>query len=197
MPSLGLRLRAAALFGAGALAVHQLRYLLAYGRSSSDALALQGHAYLLVLAPVVGMLVMLAAIEFLVRVAKAGGTSSAEARLPSPIRLWMLASGCLAVIYSVQEWLEGAAEAGHPGGLAGVFGHGGWIAILLSVAIGALIAMALRGATAVIELVARAAHRPPRSKPRRLLRPSCRTLAPDLDVLGLHLAARAPPPLFI
>jgi hypothetical protein len=193
MPSLGLRLRAAALLGAGALAVHQLRYLLAYGHSSSDALALQGHAYLVVLAPVVGMLVMLAAIEFLMRVAEARETSYAQA-LPSPLRLWMFASGSLAVVYSVQEWLEGAAEAGHPGGLVGVFGHGGWIAILLSVAIGALVALALRGATAVIELVARAAHRRPRSKPRRQLRPSCRTLAPDLDVLGLHLAARAPPP---
>src|SRR5437879_4320423 len=126
MPSLGLRLRAVALLGVGALAVHQLRYLLAYGHSSSDALALQGHAYLVVVAPVVGMLVMLAAIELLIRVATARKTSSGEAGLPSPLRLWMLTSACLAVIYSVQEFLEGAAEAGHPGGLAGVFGHGGW-----------------------------------------------------------------------
>lgn len=197
MPSLGLRLRAVALLGAGALTVHQLRYLLVYGHSSSDALALQGHAYLVVLAPVVGMLVMLAAIEFLMRVAKARETFAAQALLPSPLRLWMLASACLAVVYSVQEWVEGAMETGHPGGLVGIFGHGGWVAVLLSVAIGALIALALRGATAVIELVARAAHRRPRSKPRRVLRPSCRTLVPELDVLGLHLAARAPPLLSI
>src|SRR5438067_5643427 len=120
MPSLGLRLRAVALLGVGALAVHQLRYLLAYGHSSSNALALQGHAYLVVLAPVVGVLVMLASIELLMRVAMPRKTPAAEALLPSPLRLWMLASACLAAVYSVQEWLEGAAEAGHPGGLAGV-----------------------------------------------------------------------------
>jgi hypothetical protein len=189
------RLRAAALLGAGALAVHQLRYLLAYGHGASDALALQGHGYLALATPVVAMLVVLAAIELLFRVATARPDSVGGMPRPSTLRLWMLASACLLVTYSVQEWLEGAAAAGHPGGLGGVFGHGGWTAVLLSAAIGAIVALALRGATAVLELAARRSPRKPRSPRRARRQPSLRAPALSLDVLALNLAARAPPPL--
>jgi hypothetical protein len=140
--------------------------------------------------------VLLAAVEFLVRLARASRISQVEPALPSRLKLWALASCCLTVIYSLQEWLEGQVELGHPAGLGGIFGRGGWLAILLSVAIGAAVAFALRGASAVIELVA------PRRRSRQKdllprLRPPAATHAPKLDVLAAHLAGRGPPRLFV
>ena len=57
--------RAAALLSLAALALHQLRYLLAYGHDASGTLAHQGHAYLSgLVAPVIGVaLAMIAAIS--------------------------------------------------------------------------------------------------------------------------------------
>ena len=49
--------RAASLLSLGALAVHELRYLLAYGHGATEALAQQGHGYMSDLA---GALVVLA-----------------------------------------------------------------------------------------------------------------------------------------
>jgi hypothetical protein len=59
----------------------------------------------------------------------------------------------LLAMYSLQESLEGALATGHPGGLAGVFGHGGWVAIPLSAAVGLALALALRGAGRAAELL--------------------------------------------
>ena len=44
--SLSVRTRGLLLMPAGALAVHQLRYVLAYGSHAPDRLAAQGHGYL-------------------------------------------------------------------------------------------------------------------------------------------------------
>jgi hypothetical protein len=194
MSSLALRFRAVALLAAGALAVHQLRYLLAYGHGSHHELALQGHAYLAILGPALVGALMLAAVELAVRMARAGRRPSKEPGLAAWPRLWALASACLLFIYVVQEWLEGQIQPGHPAGPAGIIGHGGWLAIALAAGAGLVVAFLLRGAGAAIERAARA-NRPRRRHSRAFRRPpspiTVRNLA--LDVLACFLAGRGPP----
>ena len=113
------------LFPAAAFAVHQLRYQLAYGSRTGAALSAQGHGYLTSLAPWVAVLLALAAGSFLARLARtAGGTPDTRPRRAFR-RLWFASSLGLLAAYSLQELLEGVFAAGHPGGIEGVFGHGG------------------------------------------------------------------------
>jgi len=166
-------LRGAALMPAAALAVHQLRYRLAFGARAPHELAAQGHAYLSTLAPWIALLAALAVGAALGRLARrwaAGGAGagldaacalerapdgspqSARARgraADAPARgglprLWLLASAALLAIYCGQELLEGVFAAGHRAGLAGVLGAGGWWALPLALAAGGLLALALR-----------------------------------------------------
>ena len=130
------------LFPAAAFAVHQLRYELAYGSRSSAVLSAQGHGYLDSLAPWVVVLLALGLGSFLVRVAKAGAGEGDATPRRALATLWALSSVALVAVYSAQEWLEGSFEAGHPGGLAGIFGHGGWWAVPLAVAFGLVVALA-------------------------------------------------------
>jgi hypothetical protein len=147
------------LFPAAAFAVHQLRYELAYGSRSGAVLSAQGHGYLDSLAPWVVVLLALGLGSFLVRIAKAGAGEGDLTPRRALGALWALSSVSLVAVYSAQEWLEGSFEAGHPGGLAGIFGHGGWWAIPLAVGIGLVVAVLLRAASVVVETVARLAAR--------------------------------------
>ena len=40
--------------------------------------------------------------------------------------LWLAGWAALVLIYATQETLEALLATGHPAGVAGVFGHGGW-----------------------------------------------------------------------
>jgi len=168
------------LFPAAAFAVHQLRYELAYGSRAGAALSAQGHGYLTSLAPWVAVLLALALGSYLARLARAGGGHLDVRPRRAFSELWLVASGCLLLTYSVQEWLEGLFVAGHPGGFAGVFGHGGWWAIVLSIAAGLVVAALLRVATVVAEIVSRVA--PARAAAARLLG----------RLVSVSLARRAP-----
>jgi hypothetical protein len=148
------RLRTAALLGVGAFAVHQLRFAVPYGRGASHALAVQGHAYLLPLAPVLVGVLLLAFAHLLGAVARGAPAPAVRFR-----RLWVGASASLAIVYSLQELIEGLVSRGHPGGLEGVVGHGGWLALPLSIVIGLAIALLSRGAS-VAAARARRAGRP-------------------------------------
>jgi hypothetical protein len=64
--------RAAALLAGGALAVHEPRYLLAFGPSANDALAHDGHAYLSVVHPAVAVLVAAAPAQLVLVLARGG-----------------------------------------------------------------------------------------------------------------------------
>jgi hypothetical protein len=156
---LPLRIRAAALMSAAVLAVHQLRFQLAFGAQADDRLAAQGHQYLGTLTPLAAMLVAIGAGLFLAELARAWryGAGRHRARRPTLAfsALWLLAAVALLAIYASQELLEGALASGHPGGLAGVFGAGGFWAIPLSVMAGALVALALRASEAAIGLAAK------------------------------------------
>jgi hypothetical protein len=135
-------LRATALVATGWWTVHQLRYLLAYGSDTGRALAHQGHAYLAPAAPALSALLALAAARLLVRAASAPpGRSPRAQRL---IAVWPACAATLLGLYVAQESVEGALAAGHPAGAAGIFGHGGWIAVPLAIVIGVAIAAALR-----------------------------------------------------
>lgn len=181
------------LLPAAAFAVHELRYRLAYGPRADAALAAQGHGYLDSLAPWLVLLLGLALGAFLVRVARsAGGRADARPRR-SFAALWLLASSSLVAIYAVQELLEGLFAAGHPTGLAGLFGHGGWWSLALAAAFGAGVAALLRLASVVVEIAARFAGRArDRIAPVRLAPPRSALLAPR-GVLACAAAGRAPP----
>jgi len=97
-------------------------------------------------------------------------------------------------IYVGQELVEGLLASGHPGGLHGVFGHGGWIAVPTAVAIGSLIALTLRVADAVIAFVAGRQRPGPRQRPGRPRHCTPLSVAlPRLAPLARVGAGRAPP----
>jgi hypothetical protein len=152
------RYRGMALLPLAALAVHQLRYGLAFGADAQERLALEGHGYLGSLEAVAVMLCAVAFGSFLTRLAGAwcGKPGDAGGRRHGTLKLWAAAALALVVIYSGQELLEGMLAAGHPPGVEGVLGHGGWLMTPLSIAIGGLLALLLRGAEAVLAAVRRA-----------------------------------------
>lgn len=189
------KLRAASLLAAGAVFVHELRYAAAYGGSAGQALAVQGHSYLPLVESLVALLVLFAVARFALTTFRARDGVVTEATPPPFARLWTGASIALATLYTLQEGFEGAFAPGHPSGLIGVYGHGGWTALIFSLAVGAVIAALTRLAHGAIELVAAgAATRRQPTAPARLS-----WVVPDtpsgrrLDVLAWNLAGRAPP----
>ena len=61
------RARLAAILALGAFAVHQLRYLIAFGSSSSEELARQGHGYMAAWLPILGVFTISALLGTLIR----------------------------------------------------------------------------------------------------------------------------------
>jgi hypothetical protein len=149
------RVRALALLPLAALGVHQLRYQLAFGAESDHELAAQGHAYLASLTPVLAFLAALIASELVFRLARAWRGDSEIRSSTRFIALAAVVAATLVAIYAGQELLEGLLASGHPGGLSGVFGEGGWWCLPLALAFGVLIALFLRGADAAVAAVAR------------------------------------------
>jgi hypothetical protein len=193
---LPVRIRGAALMPAAVLAVHQLRYLLAFGGDAKAKLASEGHAYLASLAPLAAVLVAIGAGVFLAGLARARreGEAGDEAGR-SFLWIWLAAAAALLGIYTAQELLEGLLCSGHPGGLLGVFGEGGLWAVPLALAFGAVVAGALRFAAAARRWAAalgREEAHPPAARPRRSRRPDD-VFRPALAPLALAAAGRAPP----
>jgi hypothetical protein len=181
------------LLPAAALAVHELRYRLAYGAEADAALAAQGHGYLDSLAPWLVLLLGFGLGAFVARFATAlAGRGDLRPRR-SFAALWSLATASLVGIYAAQELLEGIFATGHPAGLEGLYGHGGWWSLAAAVALGAVVAALLRLATAVVEAASRLASRFVRRPPRLTFgRPRSVVLVPG-SVLGIGAAGRAPP----
>jgi hypothetical protein len=187
MRSRSWKFRLAALLAVASFGVHQLRFVLAYGSGASRQLAHQGHAYLSVLAPLLVGVLMLAVAEF------AGGLTRrrSDRIVPGVGRLTWVASLSLLCVYCLQELVEGMAASGHPDGLGGIFGGGGWIAIPLAVAAGIFVALLMRGAAAIE--AATSGQPLPRSAPTPLVHlVGCRQ-APHSQRLRRSAAARAPP----
>lgn len=190
------KLRALSLVAAGSVFVHELRYVAAYGGSASQALAEQGHTYTPLLEALVALLLLVAIVRFAISLSSARNGAVRERSPRTFVRLWAGATAALVAVYTLQEGFEGAFAPGHPSGVIGVFGHGGWTALLFSVVVGAAIAALTRVAHQAIELVAAGAvARCQRPTPARLSwtgLPSA--TGRRLEVLPYHLAGRAPPP---
>jgi hypothetical protein len=194
-----LRIRAAALMPAAVLAVHQLRYQLAFGGRVDGKLALEGHGYLGGFAPLAAMLIAIAVGMVLATMAQAWrrGAGEGENRSVSSFRrVWLLAAVSLLVIYCGQELLEGFLASGHPGGIAGVFGQGGLWAIPLSFLLGAVVALGLRVAEIAVRWAAERRVQPqPCRAPRRLGHRPGNVFLVLREPLAGAAAGRAPPAL--
>jgi hypothetical protein len=186
----------AAVLPAAAIAVHQLRYLLAYGSTASVELQRQGHSYLHSVAPWIVVALAWAAGTFLSALGRAmNGHTSAPRYGLSLVALWLICAASMVVIYSAQEFLEGLLATGHPAGLVGIFGYGGWWAIPAAVCVGLVLAALLHGARWVLHEVAARRVRPPRapsSLGRSGPRPADVSL-PRLAPLALGWCGRGPP----
>jgi hypothetical protein len=157
-----------------AIAVHQLRFFLAYGDGGTRELAESGHSYLHSLTPWIVLLCALGVGGFLRRLGlvwrDAGEADSGPSH--STLRLWLVASVALVLIYAGQEALEGLLSSGHADGLAGIFGDGGWWALPAALAVGGALALLVRGGEAAIVFVARLGRRPSAARRLRLASPA-------------------------
>lgn len=183
------------LMPAAALLVHQLRFMLAFGGGAGRELQRQGHAYLHSITPWVVLLIAAAVGWFLRALSRAwSGEGSLRRYTLSLLGLWLACTACLLAIYVSQELLEGALATGHPIGIAGVFGYGGWWAIPAAACVGLVVAALLHGARWVVCQVARRRRRPAIAVPRilALLRPRD-AFVPRLAPLAHGWSGRGPP----
>ena len=186
------RVRLAAILALGAFALHQLRYLIAFGGSASTELVQQGHRYMSDLLPAVSVLALAALLATLIR----GTEGASSARTPLARRVALFA-GALLAIFVGQELLEGLLATGHAAGFSALLAGGGWIALPLAVAIGTLAAL-LAHVLERVERVIAVIHterplrpRPPAVRGRAL---PARGLSLLSAPLAFGLARRPPPP---
>jgi len=180
--------RLASILAVGAFGLHQLRYLIFSGASSSAAHP--SHGYMTELMAPIAVLVLAAALATLIR----GTEGAAPERAPLARRIALFA-GALLAIYFGQELLEAALTAAHPGLIDSIFATGGWVAVPLAIVIGSLSAL-LASALERVELAIAVVH----ARRRRSRAPAVRGRA--LAAAGLRLAcsplafglARRPPP---
>jgi hypothetical protein len=172
----------AALMGAGAFGVHQVRFAL----SPAQGAALHAHGYLAPLGAVLVGLLLFALASALARIAR--GVVEEAPRLR---RLWAGTSASLVAVYCLQESIEGVLTQGSP---FGMFERGGWVAVPLALAMGLAIALVMRGAAAASAVVAASRRARGVSLP---LPPFDVVLEPwsprNTRAAALHLAARGPP----
>ena len=190
------RLAPAALMPAGAFAVHQLRYWLAYGNRAGVELAAQGHSYLHSVVPWIVLLIALAVGTFLLALGRAlGGGGSLPRYTVSFAALWLSCAACLVAVYTTQEFLEGLFATGHPAGLAGIFGYGGWWSIPAALAVALVLAAAFHSARRVLHAVAeRHAERVVlAARPPAVARTALDVLLPALAPLADGWSGRGPP----
>jgi hypothetical protein len=178
---------------AAAFAVHQLRYALAYGTHAKAELAATGHTYLHSLVPWLVVMLAVGLSTFIRRAAHAlrtGETGTFTRR--SWVTLWAATAGGLFAIYTVQESLETFFASGHPTGVAGVVGHGGWWAVPAAAVVSLLVVAALRLGRTIVQTAGRLAPRryrftvPTHIDPREVVLVPARPLARSA-------AGRAPP----
>ena len=191
---LRLSWKGAALLPIAALLVHQLRYTLEYGGAAGQALTEQGHGYMTSLAPWIALVTAVGIGGLLGTFAKAWrGKASAHGSGVTTVSVWLAASIALIAIYTGQELLEGFFATGHPGGLAGVFGAGGWLAIPVAHAVAIMLALVLRGTDAIARQLMRRPSRVVSRAPRELTPVAPARLGRKLAPLAAAAAGRAPP----
>jgi hypothetical protein len=181
--------RLAPLLAAGALVLHKLNSL-----TGGDALAGHGHSYLPLAVALVTVLLVLACARFARELWRASRGQVADEAAPPFAVLWALAAVALFSTFALQEWIEGWITPGHPGTVSHAISHIGWVAPLLAVALGAVIALLVQGSRSAIELLAKRHLRRPAPRAKRgTWGPLPRVQAPPLAVLAANRAGRAPP----
>lgn len=136
-------LRCAALLLLGAIAVHWLQYLGAYGHDAAAELHRQGHGYLVELLPsLVAVAFALLASAALIRVLRPFDERPSSRALTGT---WLAYAGALLAIFVGQELSEGALTPGHATGVKAILGSSGWMAAPLAAAVAWLIVLVERG----------------------------------------------------
>ncbi|MGH2839184.1 MAG: hypothetical protein ACRDJY_12655 [Thermoleophilaceae bacterium] len=174
----------------GALAVHELRYVLAGTHQDEHA-----HAYMAWLVPLTCALLGLALAEFSVRLARRIRRDARPVYVPAGVR-WLTASSLLTTIFALQEVVERLLAHGRVDVTEALVVHGGWVALPLCFVVGAVIALLLRGARAL--LTRRWGTTP--AAPARIVEPLPRlprARALRVPVIACNLAGRAPPRVVI
>jgi len=186
-------LRTAALIAGGALSVHELRFLLAPAGAAESFSA--GHGYL----PMAGFVVAVALAAALAHLAAVAGRAIQTCRHEPGgsgfAATWLAVTLAIAAVFLAQELVEAALTGRASQGLVAVLGSGGWVALPLAVAVGALVALALAGARAAVAAAARRAER------GALANNDADRIAfglqlghpPAFAALAGHLSGRAPP----
>jgi hypothetical protein len=185
------RVRAAILTLLGVLMVHQGRYALAPSAHEHELAAV--HGYLTWAAPVLAALAFVAVAELAVRVRRPALEAGGPPALPAGRVLWAISTTCMVGVFGVQEALETWVAHGHLPGVGDLLVDGGWTAVLLAAAAGAVIALALRGAASAIRWALSRVRRRARRPGARSAAPFAVLLAPAGSVLARRLAGRAPP----
>jgi hypothetical protein len=185
------RARAGVLLLAGAVAVHQLVYGLAGVRPDAHV-----HAYFDWLTPALFALVVAGLAELVLRALRVGRRGAAPP--PRGRVLWPVLSLLLVATFAAQEGAETLLASGdaHAHAVSElVVGHGLWIVVPVALVVGAVLALALRGAAAVDAwCLAIEPARTPAPTPFLSARPTpARTVRAPADLLGRNLAGRAPP----
>lgn len=185
------RLRAAVLTLAGAIVVHQARYLLAPPEHDHQLVA--AHGYLTWLMPLAAALLFLTLAQFAVWMRRAEGGDPHG--LPSFAALWIGASLSLLTVFGVQETLEVTAAHGQWPTATELGAALGWQVLPLVVAVGGVLAVLLRGAAHVVAWAVRRHRHRPRPRGRVVPVPRPPVVIPPACVLARFLAGRAPPAL--
>jgi hypothetical protein len=190
------RLAPVALMPAAAFGVHQLRYWLAFRNAAGLELERQGHSYLHSVVPWLVLVLAVAIGAFVVALGRAFAGQRTVARYTvSFAALWLICVASLVVIYMTQEFLEGLFATGHPGGLVGIFGYGGWWSIPAAACIGLVLAAIFHGARWVLNEVSERrtpALRPPAAPTFRAPVLS-EAVLPRLTPLAEGWSGRGPP----
>jgi hypothetical protein len=182
--------RTAALVALGAMAVHQLRYLVAYPGDAGHQLAEQGHGYLLAALPVIAGFAVAALAACVMRGAL-GGESARDRGRGAPAY-----AVAIILVFSLQEVMEGALSPGHAAGLAAIFAHGGWLALPLALLVGWLCSVLDRGVRRLERIAAAALVRRHRAaRPRSAGRPRDHQVSPRAAAPLAFGLARRPPPI--
>lgn len=179
----------------GALALHEIRYALAFGGAPGGGIDRAGHGYLELLAP----LIAFGAIAALIVSVVAPALLRLSPALGEDSRLTDRAAGyaaALLVVHFSQELAEGLLHSGHAGVIEAL-GSGGIVVMPVAMALGAIAAFARRWLDRAERRLVAALSPPvalPRA-PRDVARPVAPRALRPLASLGLRFgAARRPPP---
>ncbi|MDQ3630633.1 MAG: hypothetical protein M3417_05025 [Actinomycetota bacterium] len=193
--------RLAGLLLAAVLGVHELRYLMAFGDQTESVLAHTGHCYLEAAVPFSGLVLAVGLAWCLLQAAARPAQDAGHPGM-SRRRFWLLSSAALLVVFAGQELIEGLVSPGHPGGLAVVFGAGGWTVVPLVLALGGLVTLASGVVERAERTIGRArGSRQPLSLSWDRVQAPCvlveRTVRCALEGLARHLAGRGPPAVLL